>query len=143
MGEIVDHRADIYALGITYYEMLTGQMPFNAESPFAWIRQIVQEDPPDVAQLNTEVDAESKRILMKMIARDRNARYQNCHELATDLEEYLAAHNVRNLTANLASKSVATAGAESMPTLLVDSPQATVAQPGTPPAAPQFVQPVT
>src|SRR5205085_4398191 len=143
MGETVDHRADIYALGVTYYEMLTGRMPFNAESPFALIRQIMQEDPPDVTQLNSEVDADSKRILMKMIARDRDARYQNCHELATDLDEYLAARNVRNITASLASKSVATAGAGSMPTLLVDSPPATVAQPVTQPAAPQFVQPVT
>src|SRR5205085_2070796 len=114
-----------------------------AESPFALIRQIMQEDPSDGAQLNSEVDAESKRIVWNMIARVPNARYQNSHELSTDLEEYLAAHTARNITASLASKSVATAGAESMPTLLVDSPQATVAQPVTQPAAPQFVQPVT
>src|SRR5205823_3309555 len=113
MGETVDHRADIYALGVTYYEMLTGRMPFNAESPFALIRQIMQEDPPDVTQLNSEVDADSKRILMKMIARDRDARYQNCHELATDLDEYLAARNVRNITASLASKSTASSDAQS------------------------------
>jgi len=155
MGEPIDLRADIYALGVTYYEMLTGRMPFNAESPFALIRQIMQEDPPDVTQLNSEVDAESKRILMKMIARDRNARYQNCHELSTDLEEYLAAHNVRNITASLASKSTAASGAAATPTIIMDSPAATVAQTApsplpappqlavTEPGGPQFVQPVT
>jgi len=51
MGESIDHRTDIYALGVTYYEMLTGRMPFNAESPLALLRQILQEDPPDVTQL--------------------------------------------------------------------------------------------
>ena len=159
MGETVDHRADIYALGVTYYEMLTGRMPFNAESPFALIRQIMQEDPPDVTQLNSEVDADSKRILMRMIARDRDARYQNCHELATDLDEYLAARNVRNITASLVSKSTASSDAQSTPTLLVDSPHATIAQPSAPvaqtsvnlapplavtdPGTPQFAQPAT
>ena len=122
MGEPVDHRADIYALGVTYFEMLTGRMPFNAESPLALLRQILQEEVPDVTQLNSKVDAESKRILMKMIARDRNARYQNCHELVTDLEEYLAKNNVRSVTANLASRSTATAGAASTPTVNINAP---------------------
>ena len=158
LGETIDHRADIYALGVTYYEMLTGRMPFNAESPFALIRQIMQDDPPDVTQLNSEVDAESKRILMKMIARDRNVRYQSCHELASDLEEYLAAHNVRNITASLASKSTAAVNAASTPTAMIDAPEATLVQTApspkpvaapqpqlavTEPGTPQFQQPAT
>ena len=115
MGEPIDLRADIYALGVTYYEMLTGRMPFNAESPMALLRQILQEDPPDVTQLNSEVDADSKRILMKMIARNRDERYQTCHELIADLEEYLAARGVRNVTASLASRSAAAPGAAATP----------------------------
>jgi len=118
MGEQVDHRADIYALGVTYYEMLTGRMPFNAESPLALLRQILQEEVPDVTALNSEVDAESKRILMKMIARDRNARYQTCHELVTDLEDYIAQRNVRSVTANLAMRSTAAPSAASTPTMV-------------------------
>lgn len=127
MGEAVDHRADIYALGVTYFEMLTGRMPFNAESPLALLRQILQEEVPDVTQLNSEVDAESKRILMKMIARDRNARYQNCHELVADLEEYLAKHNVRSVTANLALRSTAAVNAASTPTVATPALSPTVA----------------
>jgi eukaryotic-like serine/threonine-protein kinase len=119
MGEPIDLRADIYALGVTYYEMLTGRMPFNAESPLALLRQILQEDPPDVTQLNSEVDADAKRILMKMIARNRDERYQTCHELIADLEEYLAAHGVRNVTASLASRSTAAPGAAATPTVLI------------------------
>ena len=118
MGETVDNRADIYALGVTYFEMLTGRMPFNAESPLALLRQILQEDPPDVTALNSEVDQNSRRILMKMIARDRNQRYQNCHELIAELEEYLASKNVRGVTANLTSRSTAIPGAASTPTVV-------------------------
>jgi serine/threonine-protein kinase len=119
MGESIDLRADIYALGVTYYEMLTGRMPFNAESPLALLRQILQEDPPDVTQLNSEVDADAKRILMKMIARNRDERYQTCHEVIADLEEYLAAHGVRNVTASLASRSTAAPGAAAIPTMII------------------------
>jgi len=126
-GEPIDHRADIYALGVTYYEMLAGRMPFNAESPLALLRQILQEDPPDITQLNNEVDADSKRILMKMIARDRNQRYQSCHEIVADLEEYLASRNVRSVTASLATRSTAAPGAAQIATVMVGAETAAAA----------------
>jgi serine/threonine-protein kinase len=119
LNEVVDHRADIYALGVTYFEMLTGKLPFNAESPLALLRQILQETPPDVTQLNPEVDQESRRILMKMIARNRDERYQTANELIADLEEYLAQHNVRSLTSNLGARSQAVPGAAGVATVQV------------------------
>jgi len=153
MGESIDQRTDIYALGVTYFEMLTGRMPFNAESPLALLRQILQDDPPDVSQLNAEVDDDAKRILKKMIARNRDERYQTCHELIPDLEEYLAARKVRSVTASLATRSNAAPGAASTPTALVGAETVaaaqTVAQTAVPPTqvtAPgnaPFVQPVT
>src|ERR1051326_3143217 len=136
-GEPIDHRADIYALGVTYYEMLAGRMPFNAESPLALLRQILQEDPPDITQLNNEVDADSKRILMKMIARDREQRYQSCHAVVADLEEYLASRNVRSVTANLATRSTAAPGAAQIATVLVGAETAAAALAPTLPPQPQ------
>src|SRR5688572_1848742 len=108
-GEKVDGRTDIYALGITFYELLSGSPPFRGESPLALLRQILDEEPPDITSLNPSVDAESRRILQKMIAKDRQQRYQNCHELVADLEEYLAKHGVRSVTAGLATPKPATA----------------------------------
>ena len=108
-GEKVDGRTDIYALGITFYELLSGSPPFRGESPLALLRQILDEEPPDITSLNPSVDAESRRILQKMIAKDRAQRYQNCHELVADLEEYLAKHGVRSVTAGLSTPKPATA----------------------------------
>jgi serine/threonine-protein kinase len=89
MGETLDKRTDIYSLGVTFYELLTGTMPFRADSPLALLRKILQEEPPDVATLNTQVDEATRRIVNRMIAKDRTQRYQDCHELASDLGGYL------------------------------------------------------
>ncbi len=120
-GEKVDHRTDIYALGITYYQLLTGTAPFKGESPLALLKQILDEEPPDVATINPEVDAESRRILQKMIHKDRNQRYQDCHQIVADLEEYIASKGVRSMTAGLATVRVPTANidAGSAPTQAV------------------------
>src|SRR4051794_30517784 len=108
-GEKADHRTDIYALGITYYQLLTGTAPFKGESPLALLKQILDEEPPDVSTVNPDVDPESRRILQKMIAKDREQRYQDCHALVADLEEYLASRGVRSMTAGLSVPKPATA----------------------------------
>jgi eukaryotic-like serine/threonine-protein kinase len=106
-NEQVDHRTDIYALGVSFYELLSGGVPFKAESPLALIKQIVDEEPPDIATLNPSVDQEARRILGKMIAKDRGERYQDCHQLVADLEEYIHSKGVRSATQGLATPTVA------------------------------------
>jgi hypothetical protein len=124
-GEKADHRTDIYALGVTFYLLLIGTPPFRGESPLALLRQIMDTEPADVSSLNPNVDAATRRILGRMIAKDRAARYQNCHDLVADLEEYLAARGVRSMTAGLAMRTSTSspeiAAAMAAPTQAIDS----------------------
>jgi len=88
LGKPVDQRSDIFSLGIVMFEMLTGRMPFTDESPLGLMLEVVKAEIPDVREINHDVDPEIARILDKMIAKDPVERYQNCHELITDLSAH-------------------------------------------------------
>ena len=145
-GEKPDHRTDIYALGVTYYMLLTGTPPFRGESPLALMKQIFDANPPDVTTINPNVDPETRRILGKMIAKEREQRYQSCHELVADFENLLASMGVRSMTAGLGTRtpsSPAALAAMAAPTMAIPSAAipgpataAEVTLPETPLAAP-------
>ncbi|HYM59589.1 MAG TPA: protein kinase [Thermoanaerobaculia bacterium] len=146
-GEKVDNRTDIYALGVSFYQLLTGTPPFRGESPLALVKQIMDSEPADVSTLNPKVDATTRRILGRMMAKDRAARYQNCHELVADLEESLATQGVRSMTAGLAMPaplSTAERAAVAAAATQVIDPHANL-KPTTQPAAPvvQYTPPPT
>lgn len=86
---LVDHRADIYALGITLYELLTLRPAFEAANPQQFLRQIEREDPPAPRRLNPAVPADLETIVLKAISKDREVRYQTAAELAEDLRRFL------------------------------------------------------
>jgi eukaryotic-like serine/threonine-protein kinase len=101
-GEAVDRRTDIYSLGVTFFELLSGRTPFHADSPLALLRLILEQEPPDIASLSRTVDPETSRIVHRMIAKDPARRYQDCHELAADLERWLAGSGARVAPAGVA-----------------------------------------
>ncbi|GIX32346.1 MAG: hypothetical protein KatS3mg125_0302 [Lysobacterales bacterium] len=82
LGKPVDARSDIFSLGIVFFEMLTGQIPFKDESPLGLMLEVVKAEIPDVRELASEVDEGLALILKRMIAKEPEERFQDCHALA-------------------------------------------------------------
>lgn len=109
LDQDVDHKADIYSLGVTFYEMLTGVTPFKADSPLALLRQIIDVEPKDVGELRPEVPEALQSILRKMMAKKREERYADCAHLVDDLQSWLetAGGAPADLSAVVAATAVA------------------------------------
>ena len=88
LGKPIDQRSDIFSLGIVMFEMLTGRTPFSDESPLGLMLEVVKAEIPDVQQLNGEVDAQTAAILMRMVAKEPEQRFQSCHDLVAALEAH-------------------------------------------------------
>lgn len=86
-GEVdIDHRADIYSLGATFYHMVTGRVPFEGPTPAAVMHKHLKEPltPPD--HLNTGLTSGCGAMIEMMMAKNRDERYPSCRELLVDLE---------------------------------------------------------
>jgi len=84
-GRPVDHRTDIFSLGLVLYEALTGQRPFSGKSAVETLHAIINEEPVSAAQRNPRVPAEAIEILGKALAKDPAERYQHAADFALDL----------------------------------------------------------
>jgi len=83
--ELVDHRTDLYSLGVVMYQMLTGHLPFKATNKFSMIYQITQFEPPAPSALRHEVPGSLDRIVRRAMQKDAAKRYHSADEFAADL----------------------------------------------------------
>jgi serine/threonine protein kinase/Flp pilus assembly protein TadD len=87
-GDEADHRADIFALGVLMYELLTGRLPFNGAHEAAVMYEIVNVDPVPVGTAKPGVEADLERIVTKCLEKRREDRYQSVREVAVDLKRF-------------------------------------------------------
>jgi PAS domain S-box-containing protein len=95
MNRSIDARSDLYSLGITFYEMLTGTLPFTAADPMEWVHCHIARQPAPPDERVAGIPGPLSAIVMKLLAKTAEDRYQTVAGLTVDLRRCLAAQEAR------------------------------------------------
>src|SRR5262252_53219 len=95
MNRSIDARSDLYALGITLYQMLTGSLPFTAADPMEWVHCHIARQPVPPRERVEHVPAPVSALIMKLLAKLAEERYQTAGGVERDLRRCLAAWEAR------------------------------------------------
>jgi eukaryotic-like serine/threonine-protein kinase len=86
LGKKIDHRTDIFSMGVVFYEMATGQKPFSGANPTETIDKIVHSQPESIARFNYNTPQELERIIRKCLEKEPDRRYQSAADILIDLK---------------------------------------------------------
>jgi len=86
MNRDLDYRSDYYSLGVTFFELLTGALPFSAETALEWVHRHISQPPPAVQELRNDVPLSLSHIVSKLMSKGVEDRYQSTFGLIADLE---------------------------------------------------------
>ncbi len=116
LGEPGDARADIYSLGIMLFQMITGQLPYDADTPLAIVLKHVNNPLPIPSQLNPSMPPDVERIIFKALAKNPDDRYQSAEELISHLDRVSAGLPLTDEDIEVGQGQMATVVGTPMPT---------------------------
>ncbi len=98
MGETVDHRSDIFSLGVVIYELLAHQKPFVGENISQLIYQILNAEPEKPTAIDDGIPGIFEVVTMRCLAKDPYERYQSVGEIAADLVDFVSSLSPKSYT---------------------------------------------
>ena len=88
MNRDIDYRTDFYSLGVTFYEMLTGHLPFESDDPLEVIHGHIARTPPSPRERRPAIPLPLSDMVMKLLAKAAEERYQSAAGLKADLSQW-------------------------------------------------------
>lgn len=105
LGRAVDHRSDLFSLGVVMYEALSARLPFGGDSFAAVLDQVIRQEPPPLLQVSHGVPTRLVDIVQKLLGKTPELRYQSARELLGDLKQLRTALDVESQISHVASQS--------------------------------------